>query len=149
MSHDPDADNAVPADASTEDAPAPRPRRRRAPAKVVVAEDAPANETVQSVAPAAETEPAAMAEPADGAPAESSEGGAASQRPRRKRRRALEHRDWHLGKAQADAFAAERAAGARQADAARVTLGSLFDIYDREVTPEKTPQTQKHDRAAV
>ena len=68
---------------------------------------------------------------------------------RRKRRRALEHRDWHLGKAQADAFAAELAAGARQADAARVMLGSLFDIYDREVTPEKTPQTQKHDRAAA
>ena len=98
MSHDPDADNAVPDAASTEEAPAPRPRRRRALAKAPAAEGASSNEAAQSVAPAAEAEPAAMAEPADGAAAESSDGGAASQRPRRKRRRGRKGKEGREGR---------------------------------------------------
>ncbi len=94
MSHDPDADDAVPAAVPTEDAPAPRPRRRRAPAKVAAAaNDAVGGESAEAAAPAVEAAPLAPAESVEvngGAPAEPGEGGeagTASQRPRRKRRR--------------------------------------------------------------
>jgi 23S rRNA pseudouridine2605 synthase len=93
MSHDPDADDAVPAAVPTEDSPAPRPRRRRAPAKVAAANDAMGGESAEAAAPDGEAAPSAPAESVeanDGAPAETGEAGeagAASQRPRRKRRR--------------------------------------------------------------
>ncbi len=89
MSHDPDADDALPAAvASSEDTPAPRPRRRRAPAKAVASEDSPPVEaTVPVAAEEALSAPAGTADAAEAAPADAADGGAASQRPRRKRRR--------------------------------------------------------------
>lgn len=66
-----------------------------------------------------------------------------------KRRRALGHQDWHLGKSQADALAADLGTTPRATEGERLTLGALFEIYEREVTPEKGRTSQKHDRAAA
>ncbi len=105
MSHDPDADDAVPAAVPTEDAPAPRPRRRRAPAKLAAAaNDAVGGESAEAAAPAvqaAASAPDESAEGNDGAPAETGEGGepgTASQRPRRKRRRGRKGKDGREGR---------------------------------------------------
>ena len=90
MSHDPDADDAVPAVAPTEDSPAPRPRRRRAPAKVAAVEGAADGESAEPAVEAVSSAPKDSAEASDGGPehaGETGEAGAASQRPRRKRRR--------------------------------------------------------------
>src|SRR6185312_12715811 len=66
----------------------------------------------------------------------------------RKVRRYLTHRDRERAKAQAEQMAAEFRAQEAQ-PRARTTLQTLFEIYDREVTPSKAPGTQKHDRAAA
>jgi 23S rRNA pseudouridine2605 synthase len=85
MSHDPDADDTLPAAvAPSDDTPAPRPRRRRAPAKAVAAQDsAPVEGAAADEVPSA---PAA-ADATETAPTDPAQGSAASQRPRRKRRR--------------------------------------------------------------
>jgi integrase len=65
----------------------------------------------------------------------------------RPRRVALGHTDRERAKAAAEALAAElRSAGAGRATVGPVTLGTLFDIYLREVTPTKGEQKQHHDR---
>jgi 23S rRNA pseudouridine2605 synthase len=95
MSHDPEADDAVPAAAPTEEAPAPRPRRRRAPAKAVEMDSTAGSESVEAAAPAVEAAPpvgAELAPAGDGEAAAVGEAGAA-QRPRRKRRRGRKGKD--------------------------------------------------------
>ena len=139
MNDDPDADNAVPDDAPTEEAPAPRPRRRRAPVKTAAPDEAPVSATVEHVAPAAEAEPAAMAEPADGAAAESPEGGAAAQRPRRKRRRGRKGKEGREGREGREAgIAAPVGDGAQRPP--MPDAGELFAIvqdgtFDNDDTP--------------
>jgi 23S rRNA pseudouridine2605 synthase len=101
MSHDPDADDAVPAAVPTEDAPAARPRRRRAPAKATAANDVASGDSAEAAAPVVEAAPLAPVENAqggDGGPAEAGEPGAASQRPRRKRRRGRKGKDSREGR---------------------------------------------------
>lgn len=67
----------------------------------------------------------------------------------RRRQRSLGHRDWDLAKKQADQFAAEYVEPAPEEDGQPVTLAKLFDIYLKEVTPTKSPYTQKHDHRAA
>lgn len=68
----------------------------------------------------------------------------------RPRRVALGHTDREQAKAAADTLAAElRTAGAGRSTTGPVTLGTLFDIYLREVTPTKGTQKQGHDRECV
>ncbi len=141
MSHDPDADDALPAVAPTEETPAPRPRRRRAPAKVVAAED---SQPAEAVAPAAEAEPAAPAAAVDAAeasPGDPEESGAASQRPRRKRRRGRKGKEGREGR--------EGGTGAPVADGAvrppMPDAGELFAIvqdgsFDNDDTPTTLEQ---------
>jgi integrase len=66
-------------------------------------------------------------------------------------RRSLGHRDREKAKAQADQVAAEFAVTTPPTEEVEpeVTLGQLFDMYEREVTPTKSPHTQKHDRRAM
>lgn len=66
----------------------------------------------------------------------------------RKVRLALGHDDRAAAKAKADELAAElrRFASTRTV---RLTLGTLFDKYLREVTPTKSVTTQAHDRRSV
>ncbi len=68
-------------------------------------------------------------------------------RPKRVRL-SLGHRDQEKAKRQAD----EAAAKLGRMEALKpdeLTLQELFDIYGREVTPDKAPTTQDHDRAAA
>ena len=71
----------------------------------------------------------------------------------RRRSRSLGHRDWDRAKRQADEVAAGRTEGhvpeAAPAEAAPLTLKTLFDIYGDEVTPTKAAATQKYDRATM
>jgi integrase len=65
-----------------------------------------------------------------------------------RRRVALGHRDRERAKVQAE----EIAVRFRKADMPRptaLTLAALFDIYEREVTPKKSPSTRQHDRRAM
>jgi len=62
----------------------------------------------------------------------------------RKVRQYLAHRDHERAKEQAEQLAADFRS--KYSPRARLTLKSLFDIYLREVTPEKTPAKQEHDR---
>ncbi len=67
--------------------------------------------------------------------------------PSRRVRVSLGHVDREEAKAKAD----ETALKFRTADRVRhqpLTLRTLFDIYEREVTPSKAPSTQEHDRRA-
>ena len=61
--------------------------------------------------------------------------------------RSLGHRDWTRAKRQADAFAAGFADpdlnGKAEAEPEPLTLGSLFDIYEEEVTPTKGKRTRE------
>jgi integrase len=64
-----------------------------------------------------------------------------------KRRVSLGHTDLARGKQAADAMAAEL----RQQDGARaseLTVRSLLEMYEREVSPSKSESTRKHDRRA-
>ncbi len=67
--------------------------------------------------------------------------------------RSLKHRDWARAKRQADEVAAGLAvhepAGKAEAEPEPPTLGELFDIYEEEVTPTKTPQSRQRDRATM
>jgi integrase len=63
----------------------------------------------------------------------------------KRHRVSLRHSDRDRAKRQADKFAADRA-NSEQKPEVRATLQELFDIYEREVTPEKSEGTQKHDR---
>lgn len=64
-----------------------------------------------------------------------------------RKRLSLGHRDRAKAKRQADAAAAKVAA-AEPVRAEALTLKTLFDIYLGEVTPEKAPNTQRHDERA-
>ena len=66
----------------------------------------------------------------------------------RRRRVALGHRMQNAAKAKADELAAALRDNASPLDA-DPTLQSVFDNYEREVTPQKAASTQKHDRRAV
>src|SRR6185312_551880 len=66
-----------------------------------------------------------------------------------KMRRSLAHADWTVGKIEADAWASELARGIRTVKAKAVTLGELFDIYEREVTAEKAERSREHDALAT
>ena len=67
--------------------------------------------------------------------------------------RSLKHREWARAKKQADEFAAGFAGpemhGKAEAEPEPLTLGTLFDIYGEEVTPTKSEQARRHDRAAT
>ena len=67
--------------------------------------------------------------------------------------RSLKHRDWRLAKKQADEFAAgflEPEHGCNgEAEPEPLTLGMLFDIYGKEVTPTKAETSQRSDRAGT
>ena len=70
----------------------------------------------------------------------------------RRRTRSLKHRDWARAKRQADQFAAgfiDAPNGKAEAEPEPLTLGTLFDIYGEEVTPAKTQQSRRRDRAAM
>lgn len=60
----------------------------------------------------------------------------------------LDHRDREAAKQYADDLAARFRKEATPVRAPELTLGSLFDIYDREVTPFKSDGKEKHDRRA-
>jgi integrase len=60
-------------------------------------------------------------------------------------RHSLGHADHQRAKLEADEIAA-RFSRAAARPAATVTLRTLFDIYEREVTPQKAPNTQAYDR---
>ena len=65
----------------------------------------------------------------------------------------LGHRDWTRAKKQADEFAAGFVGpdlnGKAEAEPKPLTLGSLFDIYEEEVTPTKGKRTRERDRVAT
>ena len=63
-----------------------------------------------------------------------------------KQRRALLHRDWALGKADADALAANLSRGR---PTGRVSLGTLFDMYEAQKMPDKGRSAQSHNRSAL
>ena len=66
--------------------------------------------------------------------------------------RSLGHRDWRRAKRQADEFAAgfiDAPNGKAEAEPEPLTLGRLFDIYRKEVTPTKGWKAQGHNRAAM
>ena len=65
--------------------------------------------------------------------------------------RSLKHRDWRRAKRQADEFAAGFAGPEMngKAEPEPLTLGTLFDIYGKEVTPAKAATSQRSDRAAT
>lgn len=67
----------------------------------------------------------------------------------RRRQRSLKHRDWDLAKTQADEFAASYVQPKPEESEPPPTLGKLFDIYLKEVTPEKGDRSRKHDRTAI
>ena len=71
----------------------------------------------------------------------------------RRMRRSLGHRDWEQAKKQADEIAAglaePMAAGAAEAKPRPLTLETLFDIYGEEVTPTKSRESRKYDRATM
>jgi 23S rRNA pseudouridine2605 synthase len=140
MSHDPDADDALPAAvAPSEDTPAPRPRRRRAPAKVA---DAEGSQAAEGSAPVSEQAPAAPVEPvqaADAAPTDAADGSGEAQRPRRKRRRGRKGKEGREGR---DALAAPRADGPPRPP--MPDAGELFAIvqdgsFDNDDTPSTLP----------
>ncbi len=66
----------------------------------------------------------------------------------RKRRMALGHRLPDAAKAKADELAAALRSNSSPLDV-DPTLQALFDNYVREVTPQKSASTQKHDKSAV
>lgn len=66
----------------------------------------------------------------------------------RKRRKALGHTDHVLAAQQADQ-AAEIWQAQPLAHDRSITLGALFDIYEREVSPQKGRSARGHDRRAV
>ena len=66
--------------------------------------------------------------------------------------RSLKHRDWARAKRQADQFAAgfiDAPDGKAEAEPEPLTLGALFGIYGEEVTPTKTQQSRRRDRATI
>ncbi len=70
----------------------------------------------------------------------------------RRRTRTLKHRDWARAKRQADRFAAgfiDAPNGKAEAEPEPLTLGALFEIYGEEVTPTKTQQSRRRDRATM
>lgn len=67
----------------------------------------------------------------------------------RPQRVALGHRDQARAKMAADELAAKLRAAGSGRPAGPVTLATLFDIYEREVTPTKAPQTRAHDRECM
>ncbi len=66
----------------------------------------------------------------------------------RRKRVALGHRDRDVAKAKAEELATNLRRGALPPGAAPM-LGTLFDIYEREVTPTKGPSAQRHDKRAT
>lgn len=70
------------------------------------------------------------------------------QGPARRKRVSLGHRDRKRAMHTADVTAARLGAGSTLGTA-EITLGSLFDIYEAEVTPRKSPGVQHHDRTAA
>lgn len=72
---------------------------------------------------------------------------------RRRESRSLKHRDFQKAKAQAEKLAANLPALEAEPENAPepepLTLGKLFEMYLEEVTPSKSPKSQKFDRAAV
>ena len=70
----------------------------------------------------------------------------------RRRTRTLKHRDWARAKRQADQFAAgfiDGPNGKGEAEPEPLTLEALFEIYGEEVTPTKTRQSRRRDRATM
>lgn len=67
----------------------------------------------------------------------------------RRRSVALGHADRSEAKEEADRVAAGLGDALRARDRGEVSLGELFDIYLREVTPGKGEQKQSHDRRAA
>ncbi|MFA6165417.1 MAG: site-specific integrase [Gemmatimonadaceae bacterium] len=65
-----------------------------------------------------------------------------------RRRVALGHRDTDAAKAAAETLAA-RLRTATPATEPELTVGALFDSYEREVTPTKAKTTQGHDRRTL
>ncbi len=63
----------------------------------------------------------------------------------KRKRVSLGHSDRSRAKRQADEMAARFATTERKPEF-RATLQQLFDIYEREVTPEKSAGTQAYDR---
>jgi hypothetical protein len=66
----------------------------------------------------------------------------------RRCRVSLSHRDREAAKQYADELAARFRKEAMPVRTSELTLGSLFDIYEREVTPFKSEGKQGHDRRA-
>ncbi|MDP1859731.1 MAG: site-specific integrase [Gemmatimonadaceae bacterium] len=64
----------------------------------------------------------------------------------RRMRAALGHSDWTVGKVDADARANDVARGVV---ISRISIETLFDKYEKEVTPYKAESTQDHDRRAM
>jgi hypothetical protein len=62
-------------------------------------------------------------------------------------RASLGHADRQRAKLEADEIAARFSRAARPP--AAVTLRTLFDIYKKEVTLQKAPTTQAHDRRTL
>lgn len=68
----------------------------------------------------------------------------------RRARQALGHNDQERAKGQAEAMAAAlRAAEGAPVRSRTVTLRELFDKYEREVTPSKSRQVQRHDKTTA
>ena len=69
----------------------------------------------------------------------------------RRRSRSLGHRSWTQAKRQADEFAAGFAEvnGRKESEPEPLTLGTLFEIYEEEVTPTKAEASQGSDRTAM
>ena len=64
--------------------------------------------------------------------------------------KSLKHRDWDKAKEQADQFAASYVQPTCEPvpEAEPLTLGKLFEMYLGEVTPTKSPRSQRHDKRA-
>ena len=69
----------------------------------------------------------------------------------RRRSRSLGHRSWTQANRQADEFAAGFAEvnGRKESEPEPLTLGTLFEIYEEEVTPTKAEASQGSDRTAM
>lgn len=64
----------------------------------------------------------------------------------KRRSRSLGHQDWARGKREAGDLAEQLRQGTGIRTGGIVTLGALFDMYEREVTPDKGTSSQSHER---
>jgi 23S rRNA pseudouridine2605 synthase len=160
MSHDPDADNAVPAAVPSEEAATPRPRRRRASAKVAAAEEGVGGESAEVSSSAVDSSPRIEAAPSaageaaersEGGPADGGEPGAATPRPRRKRRRGRKGKEGREGRDGAvAALPADDSSRPPMPDAGEVFAIVQDGSFDSDDTPStlEPPADEVIDAAA-